>query len=178
MNKTAVDVVEILFKEWQQKSPLFASTLVLDLNGLNQQYDVRPFIMQHNETDYDFLTRLLRSEGINWLVDEVELIITNNLRPIQAQKFRLIDDNSHYQALDRGLIRYHRSSATEQYDSMTSLMAERSLQPTAVHIQRWQADALEQEQGAGSVQSTHQHSNQYNNASLQYGISVLHGFKI
>ena len=167
MNKTAIDVVEILFKEWQQKSPLFASTLVLDLNGLNQQYDVRPFIMQHNETDYNFLTRLLRSEGINWLVDEVELIVTNNLSPIQAQKLRLIDDNSHYQALDRGLIRYHRSSATEQYDSMTSLIAERSLQPTAVHIQRWQADALEQEQGAGSVQSTHQHSNQYNNASLQ-----------
>ena len=167
MNKTAIDVVEILFKEWQQKSPLFASTLVLDLNGLNQEYDVRPFVMQHNETDYDFLTRLLRSEGINWLVDEVELIVTNNLSPIQAQKLRLIDDNSHYQALDRGLIRYHRSSATEQYDSMTSLIAERSLQPTAVHIQRWQADALEQEQGAGSVQSTHQHSNQYNNASLQ-----------
>ena len=167
MNKTAVDVVEILFKEWQQKSPLFASTLVLDLNGLNQQYDVRPFIMQHNEKDYDFLTRLLRSEGINWLVDEVELIVTNNLSPIQAQKLRLIDDNSHYQALHRGAIRYHRSSATEQYDSMTSLIAERSLQPTAVHIQRWQADALEQEQGAGSVQSTHQHSDQYNNASLQ-----------
>ncbi|MDH0719351.1 type VI secretion system tip protein VgrG [Acinetobacter junii] len=167
MNKTAIDVVEILFKEWQQKSPLFASTLVLDLNGLNQEYDVRPFVMQHNETDYDFLTRLLRSEGINWLVDEVELIVTNNLSPIQAQKLRLIDDNSHYQALDRGSIRYHRSSATEQYDSMTSLIAERSLQPTAVHIQRWQADALEQEQGAGSVQSTHQHSNQYNNASLQ-----------
>ena len=123
--------------------------------------------MQHNETDYDFLTRLLRSEGINWLVDEVELIVTNNLSPIQAQKLRLIDDNSHYQALERGSIRYHRSSATEQYDSMTSLIAGRSLQPTAVHIQRWQADALEQEQGAGSVQSTHQHSNQYNNASLQ-----------
>ncbi|MFW1941209.1 type VI secretion system Vgr family protein [Acinetobacter junii] len=167
MNKTAIDVVEILFKEWQQKSPLFASTLVLDLNGLNQEYDVRPFVMQHNETDYDFLTRLLRSEGINWLVDEVELIVTNNLSPIQPQKLRLIDDNSHYQALDRRSIRYHRSSATEQYDSMTSLIAERSLQPTAVHIQRWQADALEQEQGAGSVQSTHQHSNQYNNASLQ-----------
>ncbi|MGL5212241.1 MAG: DUF2345 domain-containing protein, partial [Acinetobacter junii] len=94
-------------------------------------------------------------------------IVTNNLSPIQAQKLRLIDDNSHYQALERGSIRYHRSSATEQYDSMTSLIAGRSLQPTAVHIQRWQADALEQEQGAGSVQSTHQHSNQYNNASLQ-----------
>ncbi len=49
---------------------------------------------------------------------------------------------------------------------MTSLIAERSLQPTAVHIQRWQADALEQEDGAGSVQSKHQHSQQHDNASL------------
>ncbi|WP_033134861.1 type VI secretion system Vgr family protein, partial [Acinetobacter sp. MN12] len=33
-------------------------------------------------------------------------------------------------------------------------------------VQRWQADALEQEDGAGSVQSTHKHSEQYDNASL------------
>lgn len=65
MSKSAVDVVETLFQEWQNKSPMFASSLSLDLSGLQQQYDVRPFIMQSNETDYDFITRLLRSEGIN-----------------------------------------------------------------------------------------------------------------
>ncbi|WP_023269986.1 contractile injection system protein, VgrG/Pvc8 family, partial [Acinetobacter gyllenbergii] len=37
---------------------------------------------------------------------------------------------------------------------------------TAVHIQRWQADALEQEDGAGSVQSKHQHSEGDDVASL------------
>ncbi|MDF2417893.1 type VI secretion system tip protein VgrG, partial [Acinetobacter beijerinckii] len=57
MNKSAPDVVEIIFKEWQQKSSLFASSLTLDLSGLSQDYDVRPFIMQANESDYDFLTR-------------------------------------------------------------------------------------------------------------------------
>uniref|UniRef100_UPI003F56685B type VI secretion system Vgr family protein n=1 Tax=Acinetobacter haemolyticus TaxID=29430 RepID=UPI003F56685B len=124
------------------------------------------FVMQANESDYDFITRLLRSEGINWLIDEAQLTVANSTSPIQAQKLRLIDDNSQYQALNRRTIRYHRSSATEQYDSMTSLIAERSLQPTAVHIQRWQADALEQEDGAGSVQSKHQHSQQHDNASL------------
>jgi type VI secretion system secreted protein VgrG len=92
--------------------------------------------------------------------------VPNNQTPIQAQKLRLIDDNSQYQALARRSIRYHRSSATEQYDSMTSLIGQRSLQPTAVHIQRWQADALEQVDGAGSVQSTHQHSESYDNNSL------------
>ncbi|MEE9901333.1 MAG: type VI secretion system Vgr family protein [Acinetobacter haemolyticus] len=166
MNKNVLDIVQTLFKEWQQRSQLFASSLTLDLSGLTQDYDIRPFVMQANESDYDFITRLLRSEGINWLIDEAQLTVANSNSPIQAQKLRLIDDNSQYQALERRTIRYHRSSATEQYDSMTSLIAERSLQPTAVHIQRWQADALEQEDGAGSVQSKHQHSQQHDNASL------------
>ena len=166
MNKNVLDIVQTLFKEWQQRSPLFASSLTLDLSGIKQDYDIRPFVMQANESDYDFITRLLRSEGINWLIDEAQLTVANSNSPIQAQKLRLIDDNSQYQALNRRTIRYHRSSATEQYDSMTSLIAERSLQPTAVHIQRWQADALEQEDGAGSVQSKHQHSQQHDNASL------------
>ncbi len=166
MNKSVRDVVEVVFKEWQQKSPLFASSLTLDLSGLSQDYDVRPFVMQSNESDYDFVTRLLRSEGINWLVDEAERTVPQSSAAIQPQKLRLIDDNGQYQALERRQIRYHRSSATEQYDSMTSLVGQRSLQPSSVHVQRWQADALEQEDGAGSVQSTHKHSEQHDNASL------------
>ncbi|EOR06064.1 type VI secretion system Vgr family protein [Acinetobacter genomosp. 15BJ] len=166
MNKSVRDVVEIVFKEWQQKSPLFASSLTLDLSGLSQDYDIRPFIMQYNQSDEDFLTSLMRSEGISWLIDEAERTVAQSSAAIQPQKLRLIDDNSQYQALDRRQIRYHCSSATEQYDSMTSLVGQRSLQPSSVHVQRWQADALEQEDGAGSVQSTHKHSAQYDNASL------------
>ena len=166
MNKTAVEVIETIFKEWQDKSPLFTTSLSLDKSGLKKDYDIRPFIMQSNESDYDFLTRLMRSEGINWLIDEAQLHVSNSATQIQAQKLRLIDDNNQYKALDRRNIRYHRSSATEQQDSITSFIGQRSLQPTSVHVQRWQADALEQEEGAGSVQSKHQHSNNQDNASL------------
>ncbi|ENX33694.1 hypothetical protein F889_02357 [Acinetobacter colistiniresistens] len=166
MNKSVPDVVQIVFKEWQQKSSLFASSLTLDLSGLSQNYDIRPFIMQYNQSDEEFLTSLMRSEGISWLIDEAERTVALSSTAIQPQKLRLIDDNSQYQALERRQIRYHRSSATEQYDSMTSLVGQRSLQPSSVHVQRWQADALEQEDGAGSVQSTHKHSAQYDNASL------------
>ena len=166
MNKSVVDVVETIFQEWQNKSPLFASSLSLDLSGLQQHYDVRPFIMQSNESDYDFITRLLRSEGINWLIDEAQHQVPNSATQIEAQKFRLIDDNSQYSALNRRNIRFHRSSATEQQDSITSFIGQRSIQPTSVHVQRWQADVLEQEEGAGSVQSKHQHSNNQDNASL------------
>ncbi|HCA5287644.1 TPA: type VI secretion system tip protein VgrG [Acinetobacter nosocomialis] len=166
MNKSVVEIWEILFKEWQTKNPLFAASLSLDLSGLTKTYDVRPFVMQHNESDWDFLTRLLRSEGINWLIDEAQHIVPSTDTSIQAQKLRLIDANSQYQPLDRKTIRYHRSSAVEQYDSMTRLTAERSLQPNVMHIQRWQAEILEQEEGVGSVQSKHQHSEQYDNATL------------
>ncbi|CAA0184056.1 type VI secretion system tip protein VgrG [Acinetobacter baumannii] len=166
MNKSVREITEILFKEWQGKSPLFASSLTLDLSGLTQAYDIRPFVMQLNESDYDFLTRLWRSEGINWLIDEAELTVASNADHIQPQKLRLIDDNSQYQALSRRTIRYHRSHATEQFDSMTSLIAGRRLQPTSVFVQRWQSDVLQQTDGAGTVQSTHQHSANYDNQSL------------
>jgi type VI secretion system secreted protein VgrG len=166
MNKSVKEISEILFQEWQGKSPLFASSLTLNLSGLKQTYDVRPFVMQLNESDYDFLTRLWRSEGINWLIDEAELTVPSNTDHIQPQKLRLIDDNNQYQALTRRTIRYHRSHATEQFDSMTSLKADRSLQPTSVFVQRWQSDVLEQTDGAGSVQSKHQHSSNYDNQSL------------
>ncbi|QXB47177.1 DUF2345 domain-containing protein [Acinetobacter seifertii] len=166
MNKSVKEISEILFQEWQGKSPLFASSLTLDLSGLKQTYDVRPFVMQLNESDYDFLTRLWRSEGINWLIDEAELTVSSNTDHIQPQKLRLIDDNNQYQALTRRTIRYHRSHATEQFDSMTSLKADRSLQPTSVFVQRWQSDVLEQTDGVGSVQSKHQHSSNYDNQSL------------
>ena len=122
--------------------------------------------MQSLESDYDFLTRLMRSEGINWLIDEAALTVSDSSAQIQAQKLRLIDDNNQYQALARKNIRFHRSSATEQNDSITNFVGERSIQPTAVHVQRWQADALETEEGAGSVQSKHSHSENYDNASL------------
>ncbi|MFP5067700.1 type VI secretion system Vgr family protein [Acinetobacter pittii] len=166
MNKSIIEVTEVLFKEWQERSPLFATSLSLDLSGLSQSYDIRPFIMQHNESDYDFLTRLWRSEGVSWLIDETELFVPHFTAPIHAQKLRLIDDNSQYQALERRNIRYHRSSATEYQDSITGFIAVRTLQPTAVHVQRWQPDALAHEEGVGSVITTHIHSEQFDSASL------------
>ncbi len=166
MNKTAIEVVEILFKEWQSKSSLLASSLTLDKSGLSKSYDIRPFIMQSNEIDFDFIKRLLASEGVSTLIDEAQHNVSSSSEQIQPQKLRLIDNNAQYQALDRRSIRFHRSSATEKQDSITAFTGQRSIQPTAVHIQRWQADALEQEEGAGSVLTSHEHSDNQDVASL------------
>ena len=146
MNKSVRDISEILFKEWQARSSLFAARLSLDVSALSREYDVRPFVIQSNESDYDFLTRLWRSEGINWLIDEKELIISISAQNIQPQVLRLVDEQQYFQALKRRSIRFHRSHATEQFDTITSLIAERQLVPNSVALQRWQAIDLEQEQ--------------------------------
>ncbi|MDQ9820066.1 hypothetical protein RFY44_14485, partial [Acinetobacter bereziniae] len=49
---------------------------------------------------------------------------------------------------------------------ITSLIAERNLQSTAIHVQRWQADSLVQEDGSGSILSSHKHSANRDNESL------------
>ena len=165
MNKSVLEISEILFKEWQTKSALFASSLSLDCRSLTKDYDIRPLIIQINETDHEFLTRLWRSEGINWLIDESTPIVPVSATEIQAQKLRLIDDNSQYKAIPRRVVRFHRSHATERFDTITSLIAKRSIQSTATQVQRWQADYLSQEQPYAML-SHHQHSEQRDNETL------------
>jgi type VI secretion system secreted protein VgrG len=77
MAKSVVDIIQIVFSEWCDRNPLFTSSLTLDKSGLTKDYDIRPFIMQNNERDIDFITRLMRSENISWLVDEVQLKVSN-----------------------------------------------------------------------------------------------------
>lgn len=165
INKSVRDISEILFKEWQGKSRLFAASLSLNMQGLSRDYDVRPFVMQANETDYEFLTRLWRSEGINWLIDEAEHVVASSASAIQAQKLRLIDENHEFNTLKRRSVRFHRSHATETFDSITGFIAERSLQSTAVQVQRWQAHTLSQDQ-SHSLLSHHQHSELQDNETL------------
>ena len=90
VSKSVVEVIEIIFKEWQSKSPLFAASLSLDMSGIQQDYDIRPFIMQSNESDAAFLTRLMKQEGINWLIDEAQLRVASFDEDIQPQKLRLM----------------------------------------------------------------------------------------
>nr|WP_174505251.1 type VI secretion system Vgr family protein [Acinetobacter sp. Marseille-Q1620] len=172
-NKSVIDVIEILFKDWKKNSPLFASSLSLDTSLLNNDYDIRPNVISINEQESTFVTRLLRSEGVNWFIDEDQLIVDSPDTPIQPQKFKLIDDNSQFNRLPRGSLSYHRSDATEKFDTITSFRSVRRLQPTSVHIQRWHAEILEQEDGAGSVLSSHKHSSQLDNSAFNVEQSWL-----
>lgn len=166
MNKTVREISEILFSEWQNRSALFAASLSLDLTGLSRDYDVRPFVMQSNESDYDFLTRLWRSEGINWLIDEKQLTVPVSASEIQAQLLKLVDHSQYFSALKRRSIRFHRSHATEQLDTLTSLIAVRQLNSSSTKTQRWHAQQLAQDQSQ-PLFSNHQQSDIHANSTLQ-----------
>lgn len=141
MNKSVVDISRILFEEWQANSQLFSGSVSLDLQGLKSDYDIRPFVMQSNESDYEFLTRLWRSEGINWLIDETSYLSANS-GTIEPQVLRLIDENRHFKRLTRQYIVYQpsnqqHSNSVAQFDHITQLITQNSLQPNAVLVQHW-----------------------------------------
>lgn len=174
MNKTVLQIVEILFNEWSNKSKVFASSLKLSLKNVElERYDTRPFIMQFCESDFHFLSRLLREEGINFLIDEKEYLLTTSQNNIEPQFFRLIDDNRHFQCLKRKNIRYHRSDATEYFDTITSLISNRKLAATVSHIQRWHSQTYSHQEGAGKIFSKHKNSAQYTNEQLNLEQSML-----
>ncbi|RYY78610.1 MAG: type VI secretion system tip protein VgrG [Moraxellaceae bacterium] len=164
MNKSVVEISQLLFKEWQTNSSLFAQSLTLETSGLSQPYDTRPFVMQCNETDYEFLTRLWRSEGINWLIDEAQLLVASPFTALQPQQLRLIDDNRHFTSLPRHTIDYHLNRAVEQADHISHFTAQRQVQPSTVHLQHWQPRQGNNQESQHA--SLHQHSNNQPNASL------------
>ena len=153
MNKSVVDISRILFEEWQANSQLFAGSLSLDLQGLTPDYDIRPFVMQSNESDYEFLTRLWRSEGINWLIDETSYLSADS-GAIEPQTLRLIDENRHFKVLTRQHIVYQpsrqqHSNSVQQFDHITQLIIQNSIQPNAVSVQHWHPQQHDiQSQGA------------------------------
>lgn len=155
MQKSVIDITQILLAEWQQHSELFAKSITFDKSQLSRTYDVRPFTMQSNESDYDFLTRLWRSEGINWFIDTIES---------QQHVLKLFEDNNSLAQLPAQTIRFHRNDATEQRDTITSLTAMRQLQSSQTYVQRW-----DQQHGSMDEQanlSVSQQSEAYSAASL------------
>ncbi len=155
MQKSIVDMTQILLAEWQQHSELFTKSIIFDKNQLTRSYDIRPFSMQSQETDYQFLTRLWRSEGINWFIDSAQ--------PNQ-HVLKLFEDSKTLAQLAAQTIRFHRSDATEQRDTITALSATRQLTSSQTHVQRW-----DQQHGNISDQanlSITKQSNTYSAASL------------
>lgn len=171
LNKSIIDVVKILHQEWCQRSQLYAVSAKFDFSGLTQDYEIRTQINQRSESDFALYKRLLAEYGVNYYIFESSQFVSNFKSAIQPLKICLIDDNRGFKSARFSSIQFHRSDATERQDSLTSIIAKRTLQPTQVHAGRWRADYVDQEDTL--VVSSHQHSETVKNHASGLEVSLL-----
>jgi type VI secretion system secreted protein VgrG len=132
-NMDEVEIVQRILNEWRLNSAILGTCFRQELDDACtvRTYPKREFTMQHNESDADFIRRLLKRRGIGWYVRAEgggqapmhTLILFNNADSLRRNA--------------AGSIRYHRDAATEERDSITSWNAVRTLQPGAVTLHSW-----------------------------------------
>ncbi|MFZ6751402.1 type VI secretion system Vgr family protein [Undibacterium sp. Ren11W] len=90
----------------------------------------RSYCVQYRESDYDFVTRLLREEGLNWRVEEDDAAPCGHrivLFADSTQEQATPEDQSSAHVLGGSGIRFHGGRAREEQDSIQTWGAKRTL---------------------------------------------------
>ena len=106
---------------------------------LTQELPPRAVCTQYRESELDFFTRLLASEGLNWRFEHDQAIDVEDGAHGQA-KHRLVvfDSRATAPATPGGeLLRFHGVRATERDDAIDGFRARRTVQANAVAISSW-----------------------------------------
>src|SRR5471030_134012 len=141
-NANEIDILEILFNEWQQNSGVLAAAFDIEIDPLifSHQYPQREFTKQHNESDAAFIMRLMKRRGIAWFFRAGHsggAASGDTTDDTPAHTLVLFDDASSLQENAAGTVRYHRDNATEQRDTITAWSAVRTLRPASVSRHSW-----------------------------------------
>jgi type VI secretion system secreted protein VgrG len=155
-DKSELEIIELVLKEWQRNNPVIASTFDFDIHSglLNRKLSKRALTMQLNESDASFVRRLMQRRGIAWF-----------FRPGRTDRQRqaggdvagighslvLFDDDRELAHNAAGTIRFHRDGATEERDTITLWSAERMLVPGHTSLHSW--DYLNPGKGGSTTSS-------------------------
>jgi type VI secretion system secreted protein VgrG len=124
--------------------------LLADYPQLRFDFDItqellpRAVCTQYRESDLDFFTRLLASEGLNWRFEHDQAEQAEDGAHGQARHRLIIFDSRASAPVTPGgeLIRFHGVRATEQDDAIDGFRARRTVQANAVTISSWDPAAL------------------------------------
>ena len=155
-DKSELEIIELVLKEWQRNNPVIAATFDFDIHSglLNRKLPKRGLTMQLNESDASFVRRLMQRRGIAWF-----------FRPGRTDRQRqaggdvdgighslvLFDDDRELARNAAGAIRFHRDGATEERDAITLWSAERTLVPGHTSLHTW--DYLNPGKGGSTTSS-------------------------
>jgi type VI secretion system secreted protein VgrG len=144
--KNELDIIRTLVDEWRTTNPVFAACFDFFVApGLrNRQLPQREFTMQHNESDGDFIRRLMQRRGIAWFfrpgLPTYGAPQGSHQEDAIGHTMVLFDDPYDLAQNAAGSVRFHRDAATEQRDAITGWSAVRKLQPGASSIHSWSDD--------------------------------------
>jgi len=155
-DKSELEIIELVLKEWQRNNPMIASTFDFDIhNGLlNRKLPKRALTMQLNESDASFVRRLMQRRGIAWFFRTGRTDRQNQTGGDVAgigHTLVLFDDDSELARNAAGTIRFHRDGATEERDAITLWSAERTLVPGHTSLHSW--DYLNPGKGGSTTSS-------------------------
>ena len=119
-------IVRQLFAEHAAANPLFAAVQSLDF-ALSGPLPTRSYCLQYRESDHDFISRLLREEGLSWRYEHLD-------GDTPQVKLLAFDDPYSLPAANVARVRFHRSDATEDEDGLTRWDGARQIVPGSVAL--------------------------------------------
>ncbi|MBW9336817.1 type VI secretion system tip protein VgrG [Herbaspirillum sp. RU 5E] len=136
LHASEADVTQVLTSEWRQGNPLLASCLEVDWSLLAERYPVREFIMQHNESDADFLRRLWKRRGIGWHIRPAEPP-TPGHAACPRHTLVLFNDGMQLPRNAAGAVPYRRDHAPGTQDAILRWQATRRLRAGSLSRHTW-----------------------------------------
>ncbi|MDW5416823.1 type VI secretion system tip protein TssI/VgrG [Iodobacter sp. CM08] len=134
---TIVEIVKQILAEHQAKNPVFAAVQTVDFK-LSGEYPPRSYCVQYREDDLAFVCRQLKESGLSWRFEHLAgatergSAASRGSTP-QVQLVVFDDVFSIPEALDP-IARFHRASAAEESDSLTTWQTQRQIGSSSVAL--------------------------------------------
>jgi len=122
--------------------------------ALGPNAGVLDYCCQYRESDLAFVQRLLASVGLGWRVEESDEAASGHTLVIFADSSRWPENPSSASAIGGAGLKFHRSAATEEQDTIQAFGGQRSLNPAATAILQW--DYAQKSAVSSLVPSHHQ----------------------
>ena len=131
-SKTTLDIVAELFADYQGQGKLVPAWRIAVSDP--SQYAVRDVCTQFEESDWDFVERLLAEEGLFYWFEHSG---DTHSEALGSHTLVIADNNAAFTANVQSEIRFHRAAAVEKSDSITSWNASRQLVTNSITVSSW-----------------------------------------
>lgn len=140
--QSELEIIQVLFDEWRHSNAVLASAFDYELDPLfdMRNYPPREQTMQYNESDAEFIRRLLARRGISHYIRpgrSRHSPVDPAYDPTPAHTLVLFSEPRSLPENAAGTVRYHRDDATDPRDVVTSWVGARKLQPGSSTRHSW-----------------------------------------